>query len=216
MPKDNPIKIEKINDNNHSSSTNTNGTNMTTQNGHLTNGINMTNGKSNGHIINIEDTVIEEATGKADIQIQGNLLKIARNGPVEWSDDEYEDEEEKIPPPPPPPPPPAPPPPPPAPPMSGKSLNIQVKAYYITHKYLNVFTEVDEARARKLAKIEALKKRPTQKPDWSGLMQEIEALKYGAKGYLKKTVCNDRSKPMLTANRIQGKVRSFMLPVNLR
>lgn len=66
---------------------------------------------------------------------------------------------------------------------------------------------MDEARARKLQKIEALKRRPTQKPDWSGLMQEIEALKYGAKGYLKRTVCNDRSKPILTENKIQGKVR---------
>ena len=80
---------------------------------------------NNSHGINIEDREIEEAKGKADIQIEGNLLKIARTGPVDWSDDEYEDEEEEvntIPIPPPPPPPAPPPPPPPPPPPSGMYL----------------------------------------------------------------------------------------------
>ena len=101
-----------------------NGTNNTAkQNGTLSNGI------ANGHHINEEDHQIEEVNGKADIKIQGNLLKIERTGPVEWSDDEYEDDEEEveenndIPPPPPPPPPPTniPPPPPPPPPTQNSS-----------------------------------------------------------------------------------------------
>ena len=73
-------------------------------------------------VINEEDQEIEEVKGIADIKIEGNLLTIKRNGPIDWSDDEYEEEEEDIepeiepPPPPPPPPPPVPPPPPPLPP----------------------------------------------------------------------------------------------------
>ena len=88
---------------------------------------------TNGHHvngINVEDKIVEEATGTADIQIQGNLLKIARTGPVDWSDDEYEDDTAKKPPAsipaPPPPPPPAPAPPPPPPPKPpGKTITVK-------------------------------------------------------------------------------------------
>ena len=91
-------------------------------NGYDENSVVQNGNHNNGHGINIEDREIEEAKGKADIQIEGNLLKIARTGPVDWSDDEYEDDEEEvntIPIPPPPPPPAPPPPPPPPPPPSG-------------------------------------------------------------------------------------------------
>ena len=77
------------------------------------------NNRKSSAVINHEDQEIEEVNGKADIKIEGNLLTIKRNGPIDWSDDEYEEEEEEeelIPtslPPPPPPPPPVPPPPPP-------------------------------------------------------------------------------------------------------
>ena len=105
----------------------TNGTTKQSNGTALSNGLNSSN-TANGYHINEEDTEIEEVNGKADIKIQGNLLKIERTGPVEWSDDEYEEDEEeeyekeveepKIAPPAPPPPPPAPPaPPPPPPPM---------------------------------------------------------------------------------------------------
>jgi len=164
---------------------------------------NLQNGTANGHHINEEDNVIEEVNGKADIKIQGNLLKIERTGPVEWSDDEYEEEEveeeyeqedhKKIevapasapPPPPPPPMPPAPPPPPPMP--SG--------------------SEIDAARARKLEKLDKIKKRPEKRPDWNELMREIDSFRFGSSSQkLKKVACNDRSKPMLTKTKIQGKV----------
>ncbi len=126
-----PSKLDKINDNNT-----TNGTAPPLSNGtSIKNGTSLTNGEqaltngnhNNGHAINVEDTEIEEAKGKADIQIEGNLLKIARTGPVEWSDDEYEDDddEEAAPPPPPPPPPPPVPPPPPPPPGNNFSLNVK-------------------------------------------------------------------------------------------
>ena len=66
---------------------------------------------------------------------------------------------------------------------------------------------IDEARARKLSKIEAMKKRPLKRPDWNELMREIDSFKYGHSQRLRKTVCNDRSKPMLTKIKIKGKVR---------
>ena len=86
----------------------TNGTDVSAKNGSsnatsesVTNGthiqtpsIKFTNGNLKNHVINAEDNEIEEVTGKADIQIDGNLLKINRKGPVDWSDDEYEDDEE--------------------------------------------------------------------------------------------------------------------------
>ena len=200
------IKSEKISNGvvkNGSSNAIVNGT---MKNGSGTTNGNMTNGNlSNGHAINIEDTEIEEAKGKANIQIEGNLLKIARTGPVDWSDDEYEDEEIAPPPPPPPPPAPAPPPPPPPPPGNG---NLSVLAFWLL-AYYSAFSEIDEARARKLKKIEALKKRPTVKPDWNGLMKEIDGFRYGFKTRLKKVACDDRSKPMLGTIKIQGKVSAF-------
>ena len=68
-----------------------------------------------------EDENPIDAKGKADIKIQGNLLTINRNGPVEWSDDEYDESTKPPPPPPSPPPPKSPiPPPPPPPPGTGK------------------------------------------------------------------------------------------------
>lgn len=100
----------------------------TMKNGNHANNGNHATQNGNGHInhINDDDKVVEEAKGKADIKIQGNLLRIARTEPVDWSDDEYEDEEEPeekvAPPAPPPPPPPAPAPPPPPPPPPGKAL----------------------------------------------------------------------------------------------
>jgi len=124
----------------------------------------------------------EEATGKANITIDGSLVKIDRSK-VDWSDDEFEEEEEEKPkaipaPPPPPPAPPAPPPPPPppglAPPKKAKS-----------------------------DRVEALKKRPTKRPDWNDLMQEIEKYRVKA-GMLNKVVTNDRSKPMLSKSKVKG------------
>ncbi len=72
---------------------------------------------------------------------------------------------------------------------------------------------MDEARLRKLQRIEELKKKPTQKPDWGGLMREISALKYGAKEKLRKVSCDDRSKPFLSNVKIQGKVNDFQNPL---
>ena len=78
----------------------------------IQNGINITitNHMNGENEKDAEDKAVD-ATGKADIKIQGNLLTIKRNGPVEWSDDECEES---------PAPPPAPPPPPPPPPGTGK------------------------------------------------------------------------------------------------
>jgi len=48
-----------------------------------------------------------------------------------------------------------------------------------------------------------LKKRPTKRPDWNDLMQEIE--KYRCKsGMLNKVQTNDRSKPMLSKSKVKG------------
>ena len=127
--------------NNGNGYTATNGTsNGTTKQSNgtaLSNGNNSTT-TANGYHINEEDNEIEEVNGKADIKIQGNLLKIERTGPVEWSDDEYEEEEEeyedeekeveepKTVPPAPPPPPPAPPAPPPPPPMPPGGMSTSI------------------------------------------------------------------------------------------
>lgn len=150
------------------------------------------NNRKSSAVINHEDQEIEEVNGKADIKIEGNLLTIKRNGPIDWSDDEYEEEEEEeelIPtslPPPPPPPPPVPPPPPPPMPADGEVI--------------------DEARKRKLERIEAMKRKPTVKPDWSGLMSDICSFRFGQSSQrLKKVKSNDRSKPQLSNIKIQGK-----------
>jgi len=131
----------------------------------------------------VQDKPDEEATGKANITIDGSLVKIDRSK-VDWSDDEFEEEEEEEKPkaaPAPPPPPPAPPAPPPPPPPPG----------------------LPPPKKAKSDRVEALKKRPTKRPDWNDLMQEIE--KYRCKaGMLKKTVTNDRSKPMLSKSKVKG------------
>ena len=78
----------------------------------------------------------------------------------------------------------------------------------LSFSFLSGNNEVDEARARKLQKIEQLKKRPVKRPDWSELMKDIESLRYGkSTRNLKKTIINDRSKPMLSKTKIKGKVR---------
>ena len=132
-----------------------------------------------------EDKPDEEATGKANITIDGSLVKIDRSK-VDWSDDEFEEEEEDEKPkaiPAPPPPPPAPPAPPPPPPPPG----------------------LPPPKKAKSDRVEALKKRPTKRPDWNDLMQEIE--KYRCKsGMLKKCQTNDRSKPMLSKSKVKGVV----------
>jgi len=125
----------------------------------------------------------EEATGKANITIDGSLVKIDRSK-VDWSDDEFEEDEEEEKPkaiPAPPPPPPAPPAPPPPPPPPGLAPPKKAKS----------------------GRVEALKKRPTKRPDWNDLMQEIE--KYRCKsGMLNKVQTNDRSKPMLSKSKVKG------------
>jgi len=135
-----------------------------------------------------EEEVIEEnSKTKPDIKILGNLITIDRSK-VDWSDDEEEEEAEETtaPPPPPPPPAPAPPPPPPPPkPPAAPSGSKDGKS---------------EGRAEKL---EMLKKRPTKRPDWNDLMKEIEKFRC-SHGLLKKTVCSDRSKPILTKTKVKG------------
>ena len=139
----------------------------------------------------VQDKPDEEATGKANITIDGSLVKIDRSK-VDWSDDEFEEEEEEEKPkaaPAPPPPPPAPPAPPPPPPPPG----------------------LPPPKKAKSDRVEALKKRPTKRPDWNDLMQEIE--KYRCKaGMLKKTVTNDRSKPMLSKSKVKGVVSAKLKP----
>jgi len=140
--------------------------------------------KCNG-VLNDDKPV--DAEGKANITITENLVTIDRSK-IDWSDDEFEEEDEEpaktvAPPPPPPPPgPPAPPPPPPptlAPPG------------------------VDRKPSFKSEKIEQLKKRPTKRPDWNDLMKEIGQYR-GSTGLLKKTVTNDRSKPILSKSKVKG------------
>jgi len=140
--------------------------------------------KCNGLNNHKDDDKPVDAVGKAKISITDNLVTIDRSQ-VDWSDDEFEEDEEEepttnVPPPPPPPPaPPAPPPPPPGPPGLERKISS------------------------KNDRIEQLKKRPTKRPDWNDLMQEIE--KYRCKaGLLKKTVCNDRSTPMLSKSKVKG------------
>ena len=80
--------------------------------------------------------------------------------------------------------------------------------------FLSGNNEVDEARARKLQKIEQLKKRPVKRPDWNELMKDIESLRYGkSTRNLKKTITNDRSKPMLSQTKIKGKVSYVLFDV---
>ena len=71
--------------------------------------------------------------------------------------------------------------------------------------FLNV-----SAKARKLSRIENLKRRPTKRPDWNELMKESEGVISGVIR-LKKTVSNDRSKPVLSkAKDRQGQVSRWL------
>jgi len=146
-----------------------------------------TQAKCNGLKKHGDDDKPVDAEGKAKISITENLVTIDRSQ-VDWSDDEFEEDEEEepkttAPPPPPPPPPPAAPPAPPPPPPGPPGLERKTSG--------------------KNDRIEQLKKRPTKRPDWNDLMQEIE--KYRCKaGLLKKTQCNDRSQPMLSKSKVKG------------
>ena len=52
-----------------------------------------------------------------------------------------------------------------------------------------------------------MKRKPTVKPDWSGLMNDICSFRFGQFSQrLKKVKSNDRSKPQLSDIKIQGKV----------
>jgi len=140
--------------------------------------------KCNG-VANNEKPV--DAEGKANITITENLVTIDRSK-VDWSDDEFEDEDEEPPKtvaPPPPPPPPGPPAPPPPPPPTLAPPGVDRKSSF------------------KSEKIEQLKKRPTKRPDWNDLMKEIGQYRCSA-GLLKKTITNDRSKPMLSKSKVKG------------
>ncbi len=140
--------------------------------------------------VDSDDNVPKDAKGVPDIKIQGNLLKIDRKN-VDWSDDEYdespdeaEDAKPTIPAPPPPPPPGTIPMPPPPPPGSTPAPIPKNKS----------------------EKIEALKKRPAKRPDWNDLMKEIGQFRY-SHSLLKKTVCNDRSGPMISKIKMGQNVR---------
>ena len=66
--------------------------------------------------------------------------------------------------------------------------------------------QMSDAQARKLKRMEELRKKPTVTPDWKALMKDIDGFRYGHTGKLKKVVCSDRSKPMLSKMKVQGKV----------
>ena len=67
--------------------------------------------------------------------------------------------------------------------------------------------EMDDAQARKRKRIEEMRKKPTQKPDFKSLMKDIDSFRYGFKTRLKKTHCNDRSQPFICSGlKVQGKV----------
>lgn len=60
----------------------------------------------------------------------------------------------------------------------------------------------------KAVKIELLKKAPKKRPDWAGMMKEIEK---GRK--LNHVECNDRSKPMISKLKSRGRVILLIDPV---
>lgn len=51
-----------------------------------------------------------------------------------------------------------------------------------------------------------MRKKPSIKPDWNALLKDIDSFRYGFKTKLKKIVTSDRSKPMLSTMKVQGKV----------
>ena len=91
-----------------------------------------------------------------------------------------------------------------------QSWNYKLKCQLFCNKnksFLFSGSEIDAARARKLEKLDKIKKRPEKRPDWNELMREIDSFRFGSSSQkLKKVACNDRSKPMLTKTKIQGKV----------
>ena len=90
----------------------------------------------------------------------------------------------------------------------GHHYVVQIKISTFLHsKSYFLVNETDAARARKLEKLDKIKKRPDKRPDWNELMREIDSFRFGSSSQkLKKVACNDRSKPMLTKTKIQGKV----------
>ena len=58
----------------------------------------------------------------------------------------------------------------------------------------------------KSEKLEQLKKKPDKRPDWNDLMKEIGQFKGGSRGMLKKTITDDRSKPMMSKHKVKGVV----------
>ena len=64
----------------------------------------------------------------------------------------------------------------------------------------------------KSEKLEQLKKKPAKRPDWNDLMKEIGQFKAGSRGLLKKTISNDRSKPMLSKHKVKGVVSILTHP----
>ena len=76
--------------------------------------------------------------------------------------------------------------------------------------------EMDDAQARKRKRIEEMRKKPTQKPDFKSLMKDIDSFRYGFKTKLKKTQCNDRSQPFIGSGlKVQGKVSTTVLLIFL-
>ena len=172
--------------------------------------------KFNG-VRNVDKPV--DAEGKANIVITENLVTIDRSK-VDWSDDEFEEDEDEepksVPPPPPPPPgPPAPPPPPPGPPG-----RIQITFNHAYFKFKNTFNSkwtqlisfvlsgLDKKASARNERVEKLKKKTDKRPDWNDLMHEIGKYRCPG-GLLKKTQCNDRSKPILSGSKVKGVV-SFL------
>jgi hypothetical protein len=75
----------------------------------------------------------------------------------------------------------------------------------IFNRVKNIFIFLPTAKARKLSRIENLKRRPTKRPDWNELMKEIESVRSG-NVRLRKTQSNDRSQPVLSKVKVQGQV----------
>lgn len=105
------------------------------------------------------------------------------------------------------PPPPAPPPPPNAPPPPPADGNLKYTKFQPAHVCMYFFTKCMLTSLNitglvpKQMKIEKLKKAPKRRPDWAGMMKEIERGRN-----LNHVDCNDRSKPMLTKLKSRGKV----------
>ena len=89
----------------------------------------------------------------------------------------------------------------------GETLIKISTQFFVLKNPIFLVNEIDASRARKLEKLDRLKKRPEKRPDWNELMKEIDSFRPGSSSQkLNKVACNDRSKPMLTKTKIQGKV----------